>query len=155
MPTFQKQTIVLPFDFNAPSINALNTVRQWADESNVIHMIYVVVPTPTIVDINPPVWLPPNLDMDTRDLMLERMKKEYDFSNVQHHSVIGDPGTEIVELAKNEKADVIVMPSHGRSGVSRFFLGSVAERVLRRSECPVFVLRGQGFENDDAQVKPA
>ena len=155
MPTFQNQTIVVPFDFSAPSINALNQVREWADESNTIHMIYVVVPTLTGVNYDPPILVPPNLDLDTKSWMLEKMKKEYQFANVIHHCVIGDPGSAVVELARQEKADVIVMPSQGRTGISRMFLGSVAERVLRLSKCPVFILRGDDFENDDARTEKA
>ena len=150
MPTFKNQTIVVPFDFSNSSINAFRQVQQWADESNTIHMVYVVEPNMVMIDVNPPMWMPPNLDNDTRELMLERMREEYCFDNVNHHALIGDPGTLIVEVAKEEKADVIVMPSHGRSGLSRLFLGSVAERVLRLSECPVYILRGAKFESEEA-----
>jgi nucleotide-binding universal stress UspA family protein len=51
----------------------------------------------------------------------------------------------IADLAKELNANLIVMPSHGRSGVSRLLLGSVAERVLRLANCPVLVLRGAEF----------
>ena len=60
--------------------------------------------------------------------------------------MIGDPGSEITKLAKEVGAHLIIMPSHGRTGISRLLLGSVAERVLRLSHCPVLVLRGDGFE---------
>ena len=156
MPKFQNQTIVVPFDFSAPSQNALHQILNWADDSNKIHLVHVIIPTPTIVDINPPVWLPPDLDTDARDAMLDRMKEEYStgpYSNLIHHCLIGDPGSEIVRIAEEEKADMIIMPSHGRSGISRFFLGSVAERVLRLAQCPVTVLRGSKFESDQAKVE--
>ncbi len=156
MPTFRNQTIVVPFDFSAPSQNALNQVLEWTDESNTIHLVHVVVPTPMAVDLNPPVWLPPSVDNETRDFLLKRMKEQYGsdrFKNLVHHCVVGDPGTKIVELANSESADVIIMPSHGRSGLSRLFLGSVAERVLRMACCPVFVLRGKKYENDNAKVE--
>ena len=54
---------------------------------------------------------------------------------------IGDPGTKIVEYAREIKADLIVMPSHGRTGIKHLLLGSVAERVIRLAECPVMVRR--------------
>lgn len=152
MPSFKDQTIVVPFDFSAPSRNALTQVQKWADGSNTIHLIHVVVPTATIIDINPPVWTPGNLDIETRERTQEKMEKDFDFDNMKHHCMIGDPGTEIAQLAKNEKADMIIMPSHGRSGLSRLFLGSVAERVLRLAHCPVLVLRGSGFESEGVAV---
>lgn len=52
----------------------------------------------------------------------------------------GEAWTALVEVAKAEHADLIVVGSHGRRGVGRFLLGSVAERVLRTAECPVLVV---------------
>jgi nucleotide-binding universal stress UspA family protein len=48
---------------------------------------------------------------------------------------------EISRYAEEAGAELIVMPSHGRTGIKHFALGSVAERVLRRAPCPVLVLR--------------
>ena len=53
----------------------------------------------------------------------------------------GDPGHGITDYAEEVGADVIVMPSHGRTGLRRLLIGSVAERVLRLAHCPVLVLR--------------
>ncbi len=55
----------------------------------------------------------------------------------------GDPGDAIVAAADAESADLIVVGSHGRSGVSRFFLGSVSDFVVRHAHCPVMVVRGR------------
>lgn len=54
---------------------------------------------------------------------------------------IGSDGSEIVEYAEKHQADLIVIPSHGYSGVKRALLGSVAERVIRHAHCPTLVLR--------------
>lgn len=53
----------------------------------------------------------------------------------------GRPVDQIVKTSQEENCDCIVMASHGRSGIERLFLGSVAEGVLRRSSCPVFLIR--------------
>ena len=53
----------------------------------------------------------------------------------------GDPGHEIVKYAEEIDADLIVIPSHGRTGLTRLLIGSVAERVVRLAHCPVLVLR--------------
>lgn len=53
----------------------------------------------------------------------------------------GSPANEIVEYAEGEDCDVIVMGTHGRSGVDRLLLGSVAERVVRTSPVPVLTVR--------------
>jgi nucleotide-binding universal stress UspA family protein len=54
---------------------------------------------------------------------------------------VGLPGSEIVKTAEEEKADMVVMGTHGRSGLSRLLLGSVAERVIRAAPCPVLTVR--------------
>ena len=50
---------------------------------------------------------------------------------------------EIVNVARDEHVDMIVMATHGRTGVSRLLIGSVAEKVVRTSECPVLTVHGQ------------
>ena len=55
----------------------------------------------------------------------------------------GEPGEAIVAAAESEKADLIVVGSHGRSGVSRFLIGSVSDYVVRHAPCPVMVVRGR------------
>lgn len=55
----------------------------------------------------------------------------------------GDPASRILDTAVEEKADLIVMSTHGYSGVTRWVLGSVAEKVMRYAPCPVLVIRSQ------------
>lgn len=54
----------------------------------------------------------------------------------------GDAAGCVVETAVSEQVDLITMGTHGRSGLSRWLLGSVAQKVLRHAPCPVFVIRG-------------
>jgi nucleotide-binding universal stress UspA family protein len=60
---------------------------------------------------------------------------------VHTHSLVGSPKEEIAELAGQLAADLIVMASHGRSGIARWLMGSTAEYVLRHAPCPVLLLR--------------
>src|SRR5262249_48839479 len=53
----------------------------------------------------------------------------------------GDPAVEIIRLAAEVKANLIVMGTHGRTGLGRLMMGSVAEAVLRRAPCPVLTLK--------------
>lgn len=53
----------------------------------------------------------------------------------------GHPPTKIVEIANQENCDLIVMGTHGRTGLAHLFLGSVAEAVIHRADCPVFIVR--------------
>ena len=56
----------------------------------------------------------------------------------------GDVAGNIIDLAAEEKADLIVMTTHGYSGITRWMLGSITERVLRDAPCPVLVIRCAG-----------
>lgn len=63
---------------------------------------------------------------------------------VQVEVRVGPPADAIVEAAKELKPRMLVMGSHGRTGIARLVLGSVAERVLRQASCPVVVIPGHG-----------
>jgi nucleotide-binding universal stress UspA family protein len=60
---------------------------------------------------------------------------------VETRLVPGTPVDQILDLAKGLPADLIIMGTHGRTGVSHVFLGSVAEKVVRRAPCPVLTVR--------------
>lgn len=55
----------------------------------------------------------------------------------------GDPAQHIVRASRSTKADLVVMGTHGRKGFSKFFLGSVAERVIATAPCPIVTVRGR------------
>jgi nucleotide-binding universal stress UspA family protein len=68
-------------------------------------------------------------------------------------TLLGEPAEEIVAYAKEAHADAVVVGTHGRSGFKRFFLGSVAESVLRSASIPVVIVRDEariGFANTSA-----
>jgi nucleotide-binding universal stress UspA family protein len=54
---------------------------------------------------------------------------------------VGDTATSILAVAEEVGAELIVMATHGRTGLSHFFLGSVAEQVVREASCPVLTIR--------------
>jgi nucleotide-binding universal stress UspA family protein len=54
---------------------------------------------------------------------------------------VGDPAGEIVRIASEAKADLVVMGTHGRTGIEHALMGSIAERVVRRAKCPVLTVR--------------
>jgi universal stress protein A len=60
---------------------------------------------------------------------------------VRCQAVAGTPSYKIIEIAEAEKVDLIVIATHGRSGLSHLFMGSVAERVVRTAPCPVMTIR--------------
>jgi nucleotide-binding universal stress UspA family protein len=64
----------------------------------------------------------------------------------------GDPAGEIVEYGKMAQIDLVVMSTHGRSGLSRWVYGSVADRVLRGGTLPVLLIRAMNSEANAAQL---
>lgn len=83
-------------------------------------------------------------DAQTRaEDLFERIKRESSehAGTLTTETATGQPAREIVEYAQSNPIDHIIMGSHGRSGVSRILLGSVAETVVRRSPVPVTVTR--------------
>ena len=71
--------------------------------------------------------------------MSEEIRKEA--ASVKAYCVSGVPGKEIVGFAKEEGIDLIVMGTHGWTGLNRLLVGSTAERVVRTAECPVLIVR--------------
>lgn len=55
--------------------------------------------------------------------------------------VEGDPARQIVRVARSKRADLLVVGTHGRTGLNKFFVGSVAERVVSSATCPVVTVR--------------
>ncbi len=62
---------------------------------------------------------------------------------VQAELIAGAPSEEIIRAARRQRPDLIAIGTHGRTGLGRVFMGSVAERVLQRAPCPVLTVRGR------------
>ena len=82
----------------------------------------------------------PEPDLDAIQQMLNVVPTDSKVAYEQR-LVTGDPATEIVRLAKDENVDMIVMGTHGRTGLRRLLMGSVAEAIVRRAHCPVFTFK--------------
>jgi universal stress protein A len=78
--------------------------------------------------------------------MLAARAAEIRGTGVSAHGVVrsGVAVDEILSMAAAERCDLIVLGTHGRGGLSRFFLGSVADRIVRLAPCPVMTVRGNG-----------
>jgi nucleotide-binding universal stress UspA family protein len=72
--------------------------------------------------------------------------------NYEHHYLTGVPCSAIVDFAADNHIDLIVMASHGRSGISRLLMGSIAEGVLRKATCPVLIVKQPSVMNERLHV---
>jgi nucleotide-binding universal stress UspA family protein len=71
----------------------------------------------------------------------EMAREQIGYEHVMIEARTGDPGGQILDYTAENEIDLIVIATHGRTGLNRMLLGSVAERVLRRSPVPVFIVK--------------
>jgi nucleotide-binding universal stress UspA family protein len=141
MSWLPKKTVVVPIDFSDESFAALDTALALVQKPADIHVVHVL-PTVEPVDLEA-MWT--TVDNASRSghaqqALAERLK-DGKYAGVHIEIGFGDPGHEIADLAQKVAAELIVLPSHGRTGLTRLLIGSVAERVVRLAHCPVLVLR--------------
>jgi nucleotide-binding universal stress UspA family protein len=82
---------------------------------------------------------------------LEDALREAGFADMVPAIRVGNPADEILDFARDENVDLIVIPSRGKSGLRRWMIGSVAERVVRRAPCAVLVLPIDPDEESDGE----
>ncbi len=141
MSWLPKQCVLAPIDFSDESIEAIDTALTLAGDAARVHVVHVL---PDLDPAEPGViWS--TIDNATRAAHAEQAIRERladaKYQGLQIHVDFGDPGHEIAQRAEDVKADLIVLPSHGRTGLRRLLIGSTAERVVRLAHCPVLVLR--------------
>ena len=141
MPSIQ--TILHPTDFSESSQHAFETACSLVKDSNT-RLIVLHVGLPSTAPI--PFETVPNPLVPAESQ--EFLKGRYTWPQpsdpriiVEHRVAEGEVPHEILQLAKALKCDLIVMGTHGRSGLSRFLTGSVAEEVLRKAPCPVLAVK--------------
>jgi nucleotide-binding universal stress UspA family protein len=144
------RNILVPIDFSKLSIHAIKTARQLARRfPATIHIAHVrrVDYATAFSAPSPPIAPFPLMtyDEDAEKRVLQELNGlacEHGISSASCHVVGGGPAfDEICRLAQKIPADLIVMPTHGRTGLKHVFLGSTAERFVRHSPCPVLVVR--------------
>lgn len=136
------KTILFPTDFSEASNSAFEYAVEFARGSNG-RLLIVHVQEPIHPLVGGELAYLPALDTDPAQLaaLLHNIVPNDPQVTYAHQLVQGDPATEIVNLAKAEHADLIVLGTHGRTGVTRLLMGSVAEQVLRRAPCPVLAVK--------------
>jgi len=137
--------ILVPIDFSETADRALDyAIMLAAKLAARIHLVHVIsIPSYGIPDLGVAVTstMMESLVRDGQaalDRITEQRKGEATFGDVLLRT--GDPRNMILEAVNDVGADLIVIGTHGRSGVARVLLGSVAEAVVRTSPCPVVVV---------------
>lgn len=84
--------------------------------------------------------------VDEATQALEELVNEFNLHDIKTTAVVivGSPAETIIDYAEENDIDLIVMTTHGRSGLARWVYGSIADKVLRGAHCPVFLVRVPG-----------
>ncbi len=133
--------IVVPIDFSDESFSALDQALILADKPSNVHVLHALE---MLAAMEPGIVWAQVHDEERRIQVTEALKDRLSGEKYQGVKLVvefGDPGHCIADYAQDNSAELIVISSQGRTGVKRLMLGSVAERVIRLSHCPVLVLK--------------
>ena len=139
--------IVVPVDFSEYSKNAFRYAIDCAQTFDAeMILVYVIEPIIYPADFSFGQVALPSIEHELQERGLDQLQiligKEVP-SGVRARAVIrsGKPFVEIIQLAKEEQADLIIIATHGHSGIEHVLFGSTAEKVVRKSPCPVLSIR--------------
>lgn len=141
MTYFPKQLVVVPVDFSPESLAAVDVGLTLVDSPQHLHVVHV------LIDLTPleagEVWgvVDPQARIDQIQKLLREKLADAKYGGVHTAVLMGEPAHGIANYAQEKHAQLIVIPSHGRTGITRLLIGSTAERVVRLAHCPVLVLR--------------
>lgn len=162
---YHNLNILVPIDFSEASLNALRQaiglLRVTGGELTVMHV--GITPNAYPTDFGPIGTAGAQMLALGRELAtemqhaLDRVCKQEIPESITHKTLVreGFPPSEILAQLQEGEHSLLVMGTHGRTGIKRVLLGSVTERVLRRARSPVMVLRALGpnpRENGDART---
>jgi nucleotide-binding universal stress UspA family protein len=130
------ERILVPVDFSTQSLRALDDAVEFSLPYEAQLIIMNVVERATFE-------LPPAKEMEAAAAKLAQIQGRVRGRGIHCRTLVrsGVPYKTIIDEANKIKANLIVISTHGRSGLAEFLIGSVAERVVRGSLCPVLVIR--------------
>ena len=149
-PAHRFQRILWPTDFSAFAKTALPHVHGLVRRHEA-GLVLLHVLTPAEADVEPgitgQIW--DSLLVEGRrraEAQLALLAEELQSLGVRVQTLLGEGVAfqEILRVAERQRCDLIILASHGRTGLGHVLIGSVAERVVRRATCPVFVVRPPG-----------
>jgi nucleotide-binding universal stress UspA family protein len=137
----QIKTIVHPTDFSECSDYAFQVACALARDYGARLIVMHTVQPPIVAYGNGVVTAPPRTRPEQLQQKLTQRQPSDKNVRTEHLMTEGDPAEEILKMASEAEADVIVMGTHGWTALSRLLMGSVAERVVRRARCPVLTMK--------------
>jgi nucleotide-binding universal stress UspA family protein len=143
--------ILFPTDFSHTGDAALKMATSLARDTGATLLIVHVEEPPVAYGGGEMYYGLP--DPQTEDLkkMLQEVVPPDPKVPYEHHLITGDPAGAVSRFAKENDVDMIVMGTHGRTGVIRLLMGSVAEAIVRRAPCPVLTYKHSAEDSEDAE----
>jgi nucleotide-binding universal stress UspA family protein len=136
------RTILHPTDYSERSEGAFQLSCSLARDYGARLFLLHVIPPPVLVDGGDPVVAKIISEFfDGQRQQLERLRPPDPNVEVTHRLIQGDPATEILLVAREINCDLIVLGTHGSTGLKRLLMGSVAEGVAREAPCPVVIVK--------------
>jgi nucleotide-binding universal stress UspA family protein len=136
------QTILHPTDFSERSKYALNLACALAREHDArLILLHVWSPPPVPVAAGPAPVRAEDLSPEPFEQQLHDLELPEPVARAERRLEQGNAALEIVRVAQETQCDIIVIGTHGRTGLGRFLMGSVAEQVLRTAPCPVLAVK--------------
>jgi universal stress protein A len=138
--------ILVPTDFSDPSEEALKTAMAFGQTFGaLLDLVHVAVeatyPLPPPIDVaSLPLDIGPALERAAEGLAVEEARVRAAGIRCESATLVGRADQEIVERARTTAADLIIMGTHGRSGLAHVILGSNAARVVQHAPCPVLII---------------
>jgi universal stress protein A len=138
--------ILVPTDFSDPSQEALETAvsfaRMFGATLDLVHVaLEVTYPVPPPIDVaSLPIDIGPALDRSAAGLAAAEARVREAGVACESATLVGRADQEIVTRARTTGAQLIIMGTHGRSGLAHALLGSNAERVVQHAPCPVLIV---------------
>jgi universal stress protein A len=133
--------ILFPTDFSTASDAGLEQATALARGMNAKLIILHVEEPPMAYAAGELYYGVPEPNTEALEKLLYKVTPTDPEIPCSHRLLTGDTATEILRTAEQEHVDLIVMGTHGRTGMKRLVMGSVAEQVVRRAKCPVMTTR--------------
>ena len=141
-------SILLPTDFSEHSAKALDYAKEWAKQfSATIHLVHIIEPVIFPIDWGyTPVDLS-DVEKEYSSAAEQELLTTVDDLRKEGFSVVpsiihgGRSSDEVIRYAEEHSISMICIATHGRGGVEHLLLGSTTERIVRKSPCPVLVIR--------------
>jgi nucleotide-binding universal stress UspA family protein len=145
IPSFlQLKHLLVPVDFSEPSEKALKYATRFAEQfGSTVTLLHVIQPMVYPADFGYPATPIQTLDEAVQKQIQERLETLGHRVAADARALIrvGQPYNEITLAAQELNVDLIIIATHGRTGLKHVLLGSTAERVVRYAPCPVLTLR--------------